>query len=185
MSKQVFDKDGIPLNQAEIDELASAKIPRVITDATGVELSQSEINDILNPPAPQPQPIRLGRLISIALTLVILIIAGSMVGCPQYKVYTQSMRGKADFKEAEINRQILVEEARAQEEALQMRARGEAEREKIKADASAYSVEKVGETLEANQSYLRWMWINEVAGGEGERIYIPTEAGMPILEAGR
>ena len=107
-----------------------------------------------------------------------------MYGYPIYKVYSQTMRGQADFKEAEISRQILVEEARAQEEALQMRARGEAEREKIKADATSYAIAKIGVSLETNQAYLRWLWINEVAGSDGERIYIPTEAGMPILEAG-
>lgn len=111
-------------------------------------------------------------------------IGGCMWGYPRYTVYSQTMRGKADFKEAEINRQIVVEEARAQEEALAMRARGEAEREKIKADATAYAVDKIGTTLETNPAYLRWMWINEIAGGDGERIYIPTEAGVPILEAG-
>lgn len=117
------------------------------------------------------------------LLLTFVVTAAGLAGCPKYKVYSQTMRGQADFREAEINRQILVEEARAQEEALQMRARGEAEREKIKADATAYAVEKIGLTLEQNASYLRWMWINEIAGGDGERIYIPTEAGMPILEA--
>lgn len=116
-----------------------------------------------------------------ALVVLISLIA---IGCPRYRVYTQTMRGQADFKEAEINRQILVEEARAQEEALQMRAAGEAARERIKADASAYAIETIGGGLSTNEAYLRWLWINEVAGGDGERIYIPTEAGIPILEAG-
>jgi hypothetical protein len=122
--------------------------------------------------------------IILILVLFFGVILLAMWGLPKYKIYSQTMRGTAAFKEAEIDRQILVEEARAQEEALQMRARGEAEREKIKADATAYAIEKIGETLESKQAYLRWLWINEVAGGEGDRIYIPTEAGMPILEAG-
>jgi len=116
---------------------------------------------------------------------VILFLLATMWLYPKYRVYSQTMRGQADFKEAEINRQILVEEARAKEEALQMQARGEAEREKIKADATAYAVGKIGETLESNPSYLRWLWISEVALGDGDRIYIPTEAGIPILEAGK
>lgn len=120
----------------------------------------------------------------IALLTMFGTIGGCMWGYPKYRVYSQTMRGQADFKEAEINRQILVEEARAEEEALALRANGEAEREKIKADATAYAIGKIGVTLETNQSYLRWMWINEIAGGDGDRIYIPTEAGIPILEAG-
>jgi len=110
-------------------------------------------------------------------------IGGCMWGYPKYRVYSQTMRGTAAFKEAEINRQIIVEEARAKEEALQMTARGEAEREKIRADASAYSVEKLGSSLTANPSYLRYLWITGINDGKGERIYIPTEANLPILEA--
>lgn len=128
--------------------------------------------------------IKIGLLTSLATAMFIGVVTLTMYLYPKYKVYSQTMRGQADFKESEINKQILVEEARAQEEALQMRARGEAEREKIRADATAYAIEKIGVMLKENESYLRWMWINEVAGGEGERIYIPIEAGMPILEAG-
>ena len=40
-------------------------------------------------------------------------IGGCMWGYPKYRVYSQTMRGTAAFKEAEINRQIIVEEARA------------------------------------------------------------------------
>lgn len=107
-----------------------------------------------------------------------------MYGYPKYRVYSQSMRGQADFKEAEINRQIEVEEAKAREEALMLIAQGEADRERIKAEATAEAVELVGAALSSHPEYLRLHWINEVAGGDGERIYIPTEAGMPILEAG-
>ena len=121
-------------------------------------------------------------------TLAALLMVGSLLTCmwalPRYRVYSQTMRGQADFKEAEINRQIRVEEARAEEEALMLEANGEAEREVIKAEATAKAVQLVGAALESYPSYLRLHWINEVAGGDGDRIYIPTEAGMPILEAG-
>lgn len=114
---------------------------------------------------------------------MLLGIGASMVGLPHYRVYVQMKRGEADFKEAEINRQIRVEEARAEEEALMLEASGEAERERIKADATAYAIMKTGEALTAHPEYLQLHWINEIAGGDGERIYIPTEAGLPILEA--
>jgi len=121
----------------------------------------------------------------ILTLLLALLITAAMAGLPKYKIYTQTMRGQADFREAEINRQILVEEAKAEEEALQLRANGEAKRERIKADATEYAIQKVGAGLQANPKYLQLLWINEVAGSDGERIYIPTEAGLPILEAGR
>lgn len=121
----------------------------------------------------------------ILITGVVLLIGCLFWAWPKYRIYSQTMRGEADFREATINRKILVEQARAEEEALAMRARGEAEREVIKAQATSEAVGKIGAALEQSPAYLRWMWITEVAGSDGERVYIPTEAGMPILEAGR
>ena len=47
----------------------------------------------------------------------------------------------------------------------------------------------MAESLGGPDNYLRWSYIHmleETAGKQGrEVIYIPTEAGMPILEAGR
>jgi len=135
----------------------------------------------------QKQEMKTKRIIKLSVLAIpfatITLITG-MWAYPKYRVYSQTMRGQADFKEAEINRQIRVEEARAEEEALMLEANGEAKREEIKAEATAKAVALVGKALEENPAYLRLHWINEVAGSEGDRIYIPTEAGMPILEAG-
>lgn len=127
---------------------------------------------------------KLQTIIIVGTVLLVGVVIGAMYGLPKYRVYSQSMRGQADFKEAEINRQIEVEEAKAREEALMLIAQGEAERERIKAQATSEAINLVGEALSSHPDYLRLHWINEIAGGEGERIYIPTEAGMPILEAG-
>ena len=47
----------------------------------------------------------------------------------------------------------------------------------------------MAQALGGPEAYLRWSYINmlqETAGKEGRQtIYIPTEAGMPILEAGQ
>lgn len=108
---------------------------------------------------------------------------GAMYGCPRYHVWQQQKAGEAELARAEVNRKILVHEAEAQEEALMLVASGEAEREKIKADATAYAIEQVGAKLSAHPEYMRHHWINEVAGSDNEKIYIATEAGLPILEA--
>ncbi len=128
---------------------------------------------------------KLGLFYSFIMAVIVATIGGAMYGLPRYKVYKQAFKGEAAYREAVMSKKVIVEEARAQEEALAMRARGEAEREKIKADATAEAIGKIGEALEAAPAYLRWLWINEVAGSEGERIYIATEAGLPILEAGK
>lgn len=52
----------------------------------------------------------------IVLT-VVLLIALLMWGCPRYAVWQQEMSGKAEFAKAEQNRQIKIEEAKANLEA--------------------------------------------------------------------
>ncbi|RZF83206.1 hypothetical protein EXT46_07105 [Pseudoalteromonas sp. CO325X] len=54
--------------------------------------------------------------------------------------------------------------------------------ERAKAAAQANKI--IGESLKGNEEYLRYVWIKGLQDGSGERIYIPTEAGLPILEAG-
>ena len=45
----------------------------------------------------------------------------------------------------------------------------------------------IGESLKNNESYLRYLWITEVANNQkgATVVYVPTEANMPILEAGK
>ncbi len=61
------------------------------------------------------------------------------------------------------------------------RAESKAEVERAKGAAEANRI--IGESLKGNESYLRYLWITGLKDGNGERIYIPTEAGIPILEA--
>lgn len=35
-----------------------------------------------------------------------------------------------------------------------------------------------------NEGYLRYLWIDKLGAGN-QVIYVPTEAGLPILEAGK
>lgn len=100
---------------------------------------------------------------------------------PQYKVWTQELNGKALFKEAEWSRQIAVEEARAKKESAILEAEAEVERSKGLAEANTI----VADSLKGNEEYLRYLWINGLQTNEMQVIYVPTEAGLPILEAGR
>ena len=43
----------------------------------------------------------------------------------------------------------------------------------------------IGESLHDNESYLRYLWINNMGENQKEVYYIPTEAGLPILETGK
>lgn len=130
------------------------------------------------------------KTITSTLILLALVIAAGMNGCPKYRVYTQTMRGTAALREAEWTKKIQIEEARGQEEAAimkaearitQARAEGQAELERAKATAEANKI--IGDSLKGNDDYLRYLWIMGLQDANGERIYIPTEAGLPILEA--
>lgn len=137
------------------------------------------------------QMMALGSLLILAI-LGIALVAFIMWGWPKYKVYKMELNGQAALKEAQWSKQILIEEARAKEQAALMQAQakvtlakaeGEAEIERARATAEANRI--IGQSLKDNEAYLRYIWIQGLKDGNGERIYIPTEAGLPILEAGK
>ena len=50
------------------------------------------------------------------------LVALGMWGCPRYDVYQQNLKGEAELARATQNRQIKIQEARAEQESAQMRA---------------------------------------------------------------
>ncbi len=102
-------------------------------------------------------------------------------GCPQYKVYTEHQEGRAELARAEYNRQIAVQEAVAKREAAKSLAEAEIERARGVAQANQI----IGESLKGNSEYLRYLWISGLEHQQHSIVYVPTEAGLPILEAGR
>ncbi len=112
------------------------------------------------------------------------LIGLGMWGCPQYNVWEQGLSGEAELARAEQNRQIKVNEAMAINEA----AIHLAEAEITRATALATASEILASQFGGPEAYLRYLYIDMLkeTGGKGrETIYIPTEAGIPILEAGR
>lgn len=120
-----------------------------------------------------------GRIIVAALLTLILLVAGAMTGCPRYSIWSQEMRGKADLAEAEWNRQIKVTEASAAKEAAILLKDAEVTR----ARGAKESMELIQGTL--TEEYIRYLWVLSLSDSQGETIYVPTEANLPILEAGR
>lgn len=121
------------------------------------------------------------RPIIITVSILFALILGSLFGYPQYVVYSKTLSGKAALQEAEYSRQILIQEGKAKEEAAKHLAKAEIERAKGVAEAN----EIIGASLKNNESYLRYLWIQGLSDGNSETIYVPTEANLPILEAGR
>ena len=134
----------------------------------------------VNSRIPMNNQFKLSHLLITAGGLVILI-AILLFGVPIYKVWQQEMTGKAELSRAEQNRQIRIQEAKAKKEAAVFEA--EAEVERAKGVAAANKI--IGESLNENENYLRYLWIQSLNDGNSETIYVPTEANLPILEADR
>jgi len=112
-------------------------------------------------------------IIGMALIVLVAIL-------PIYNVWARELSGKADLKEAEWSRQIAVEEAQARLNSASLDAQSEVERAKGVAEAN----EIIGESLKNNSAYLVWRWIEGLHDSYTDVIYVPTEANIPILEAG-
>jgi hypothetical protein len=123
----------------------------------------------------------LGCLGLTALSVPVGIICLGMWGCPKYDVYKQGMAGEAKLREAESSRMIKTLEAKAALESSKMLAEAEVERAKGVAEANKI----IGEGLKDNHEYLVYLWIQSLGDKDNHVIYVPTEAQIPIMEAGR
>lgn len=121
------------------------------------------------------------KFIMGCLIVGIILITGGCYVMPQYGVYEQRLHGQAKLQEAEASRQIAVVEAEAKMQAAKSLAQAEVERAKGVAQANKI----IADSLKNNESYLRYLWIQGLEHGDHEVIYVPTEAGLPILEAQR
>lgn len=119
----------------------------------------------------------------IAIAIALAALFGIWYGYKNVQVWGAEMSGRAVLAEAEFSRQARVEEARAKAAAAELEGQAELTRAEFAAQANAALAEGLG----GPEAYLRYIYIRmlEEQGTAGSVIYIPTEAGMPILEAGR
>jgi len=107
--------------------------------------------------------------------LTVLITAGFMVGCPQYHVYAERKAGEAALAHAHSSKLIMVTQADAEREAAEKRAQ---------------AIAIVGKASQQFPQYRQQEFIgafaNALESGKIQQIiYVPTEANIPIIEAGR
>lgn len=112
---------------------------------------------------------------------VIAVTLGGLYGCPEYNVWQKGKLGESELAQADWNRQVAMLEAKAKMES----ARSLAEAEVIRAGGVAQANKIIGDSLRENEDYLRYLWVQQLDGAQMQVIYIPTEAGMPLLEAGK
>lgn len=121
------------------------------------------------------------KIIGTALLGLFILGAAGMAGCPQYRVYSQRKEGEAILAHASFSREVAVAEAKAKMESASLLAEAEIAR----AHGVAKANEIIGQSLKDNEAYLRYIFIQALEHKEGQVIYVPTEANLPILEASR
>jgi len=110
------------------------------------------------------------------------IILGLIWGFQSFKVYSAEMSGHAEYAQAESSRRIKVLEAQAALDSASLTAQAEVKR----AEGVAQANKIVADGLGGPEGYLRYLYIHMLdESKEKQVIYIPTEAGLPILEAGK
>ena len=117
--------------------------------------------------------------ILLVFVLICIFVAAYMVVSPRYSVWSNELYGRAEYVRAEQNRRIKIEEARANLEAEKLNA--EAEIERAKGAAKAIEIENGKLT----PTYIQYLWVRQQNLSNNKIIYIPTEACLPILEAGK
>lgn len=120
-----------------------------------------------------------------ALFAAAAIAAAGLSGCgvyPPYRVWEQRQQGMAELARADGNRQIRVQEAKALYESADYTAKAEVR----KAEGVAQANQIMSASLGGPEGYLRWKYIEMLQENKNATtIYVPTEAGLPILEAGK
>lgn len=118
----------------------------------------------------------------ILIAVVVGVVVGAFFFFPSWGKWRADQAGQAELRKAESSRRVQIEDARAKAEAAEFLNEAEVIRARGLAEANSIIAESLAGP--SGDAYLRYLWITEVAVTDGERIYIPTEAGLPILEAG-
>ena len=126
------------------------------------------------------------QLAGLIVPLLILIVGGGAtlgvaVGYPKYLIWQQEQEGAAELAKAEQNRQIAIQEAKAKEESAKSLANAEV----IRSEGVAKANKIIGDSLQNNDAYIHYLWIEALKESKDQVIYIPTEAGIPVTESAR
>ena len=121
------------------------------------------------------------KILLLPGVIIVGVLLFAIIGYPLMKPWWAQQSGKAELAQAEQNRQIAILEANAKKESAKLLAEAEVERAKGIAQANKI----IGDSLKGNEDYLRYLWIDAINSKDHQVIYVPTEGGLPILEAGK
>jgi len=125
--------------------------------------------------------------------ILLSVFALSLTSCYEFdrqqKLKDAENNGKSTLVEAENSKKALIETAKAENESATLqaeakikiaKAEAQAEIERAKGVAEANRI--IGGSLKGNDEYLKYLQIDAIRNSKGSKVYIPTEAGLPIIE---
>ena len=115
------------------------------------------------------------RNIAIGVTGVVMFVGVLMWGLPTYSVWQQGLKGEAKLQLATQTKKIIIQQAEAEKSAAALRAS---------------AIEIVGAASQKYPEYRQQEFIGAFGtalenGTIEQIIYVPTEAMIPIMEAGK
>lgn len=123
-----------------------------------------------------------GWAVYSAGAVVSVIVFWVLVGYPKWNVWASHQQGLADLQQAKNEQQIQIAQAQSRFDAADINKKAAV----IEAEAVALQIKAIGAELTEHDLYLKWQWIKMMEERpKNSVIYVPTEAGLPILEAGR
>lgn len=120
---------------------------------------------------------------NITLYVIVGIIGliAVMFGLPMFIRYQILQNAKNELAAQQYLKQVAIATAESKNESAKYEAQAEVTRAEGVAKANAI----IGDSLKGNESYLKYLWIQNMNDQSKEVIYVPTEANLPILEAGK
>jgi regulator of protease activity HflC (stomatin/prohibitin superfamily) len=120
-------------------------------------------------------------MIFLIVSAVIAVFVWFVFIYPVWRVWASQKAGEADLQQAHKEQQIQVSKAQGRFDAAKINK----EAAIIEAEAVSAQIEKIGKQLTEHDLYLKWQWIKMMEERpDSSVIYVPTEANLPILEAG-
>ena len=119
----------------------------------------------------------------VGIALMLGVIAGTWFGYKTLQIWAAEMSGRVTLAEVKFRNMARIEEAETNASVAEI----EGQTEIIRAHSAAQANEMLISSLGGSDAYLRYLYIKmlEEQGSAGSVIYVPTEAGIPVLETGR
>lgn len=119
----------------------------------------------------------LGVVVFIGLPVI-----WSLALAPLWRVWAQRKEGEAALEQAYKEQKIQIAQAESRKDAASLNKQAAI----IEAEAVSEQIKRIGNQLTEHDLYLKWQWIEMMEKQPNNSvIYVPTEASLPILEAGK